>query len=134
VNSTCNACASLTLTDRGSRARRVDLLIILTCKNPSYQRHFRVFMPSDIDPRPISTFRWLISKSFLFFTIFLISFLVYTLQIFILYPAHGRVISMELLRLLVPFNVLTGLIWWNFYKCATTDPGGVPKGWVSRLG
>jgi hypothetical protein len=78
----------------------------------------------------------------------LICFISYTPQIFIIWPWYGRELSMELLALLVPFkyvlifalccsihetfckSISVGILLYNYYLCITTDPGGVPKGWV----
>ncbi|KAI0297589.1 DHHC palmitoyltransferase-domain-containing protein [Multifurca ochricompacta] len=63
------------------------------------------------------------------FTTGLICFISYTPQIFIIWPWYGRELSVELLTLLVPFNILVGILLYNYYLCVTTDPGGVPHGW-----
>ncbi|KAI0067973.1 zf-DHHC-domain-containing protein [Artomyces pyxidatus] len=62
-------------------------------------------------------------------TLSLISFISYSSQIFIIWPWYGREVSIELLTLLVPFNVLVGLLLWNYWLCVLTDPGGVPNNW-----
>lgn len=63
------------------------------------------------------------------FVLCLISFIAYSSQIFVIWPWYGRVWSVELLTLLVPFNVFVGILFWNYYLCVMTDPGTVPPGW-----
>jgi len=62
-------------------------------------------------------------------TTLLIAFIAYSVQVFVIYPWYGSEISVDLLKLLVPFNVLIGLLYLNYFKCVMTDPGGVPHGW-----
>ncbi|KAI0778969.1 zf-DHHC-domain-containing protein [Trametes elegans] len=71
----------------------------------------------------------LTGRLFVFFTTCLIAFIAYSSQIFIIWPWYGRELSVELLELLLPFNVLVGLLLWNYTLCVTTDPGGVPPYW-----
>ncbi|OBZ79551.1 Palmitoyltransferase PFA4, partial [Grifola frondosa] len=75
----------------------------------------------------------LAGRLFVGFTLCLISFIAYSSQIFIIWPWYGRVLSIELLTLLVPFNFLVGMLLWNYYLCVTTDPGGVPRSWRPDL-
>ncbi|KAI0033963.1 zf-DHHC-domain-containing protein [Vararia minispora EC-137] len=63
-------------------------------------------------------------------TLFLIGFIAYSSQIFIIWPWYGRALSIPLLTLLVPFNTLVGLLLWNYWLCVTTNPGTVPDGWA----
>ncbi|KAL1697429.1 DHHC palmitoyltransferase-domain-containing protein [Schizophyllum commune] len=65
-----------------------------------------------------------------FFTVCLISFIAYTVQIFVIWPWYGRVLSVELLQLLLPFNFLVGVLFYNYAQCVLVDPGRVPRGWV----
>ncbi|KAF9516559.1 hypothetical protein BS47DRAFT_1371685 [Hydnum rufescens UP504] len=62
----------------------------------------------------------LLGRVWVGFTTLLISFIAYTSQIFL---------SMPLLAALVPFNILLGLLFWNYFSTVRTDPGGVPKNW-----
>ncbi|KAF8921983.1 DHHC palmitoyltransferase-domain-containing protein [Mucidula mucida] len=62
-------------------------------------------------------------------TVLLICFISYSSQIFIIWPWYGRVLSVELITLLVPFNLLVGMLFWNYFLCVYTDPGGVPDDW-----
>ncbi|KAI0640069.1 palmitoyltransferase PFA4 [Trametes polyzona] len=71
----------------------------------------------------------LTGRLFVFFTTCLIAFIAYSSQIFIIWPWYGSVLSIELLELLVPFNILVGLLLWNYSLCVRTDPGGVPPNW-----
>ncbi|KAI0673782.1 zf-DHHC-domain-containing protein [Trametes maxima] len=71
----------------------------------------------------------LTGRLFVLFTTLLIAFIAYSSQIFIIWPWYGREFSVELLELLLPFNVLVGLLLWNYSLCVTTDPGGVPHNW-----
>ncbi|KAI0756348.1 zf-DHHC-domain-containing protein [Daedaleopsis nitida] len=71
----------------------------------------------------------LTGRLFVFFTTLLISFIAYSSQIFVIWPWYGREFSVELLQLLVPFNVLVGLLFWNYRLCIITDPGTVPPTW-----
>ncbi|KAJ3994123.1 zf-DHHC-domain-containing protein [Lentinula boryana] len=63
------------------------------------------------------------------FVLLLISFIAYSSQIFVIWPWYGRVVSVELLVLLVPFNMLVGMLLWNYFFSVTVDPGRVPQGW-----
>ncbi|KAG2350756.1 zf-DHHC-domain-containing protein [Suillus weaverae] len=63
------------------------------------------------------------------FVLFLILFPVLTCQIYIIWPWYGRELSVELITLLLPFNVLAVSLLWNYYLCIVTDPGEVPDGW-----
>ncbi|KAH0838061.1 DHHC palmitoyltransferase-domain-containing protein [Lanmaoa asiatica] len=63
------------------------------------------------------------------FVLFLILFPVLTSQVFIIWPWYGREWTVELITLLVPFNVLALMLLWNYYLCIFTDPGRVPNGW-----
>ncbi|KAL7285081.1 hypothetical protein ACG7TL_000173 [Trametes sanguinea] len=71
----------------------------------------------------------LTGRLFVFFTTCLIAFIAYSSQIFIIWPWYGRVFSLELLELLLPFNILVALLLWNYALCVNTDPGGVPPHW-----
>ena len=76
----------------------------------------------------------LLGRFFVFFTIILISFNGYSSQIFIIWPWYGREVSVDLLKLTVPFNyvfsislvcieswsepgrsLLLAMLWWNYY-------------------
>ncbi|KAF7784158.1 hypothetical protein Agabi119p4_323 [Agaricus bisporus var. burnettii] len=63
------------------------------------------------------------------FVLSLISFIAYSSQIFVIWPWYGRELSVELITLLLPFNILVGLLFWNYYLCVNTDPGIVPESW-----
>ncbi|OAX40056.1 zf-DHHC-domain-containing protein [Rhizopogon vinicolor AM-OR11-026] len=63
------------------------------------------------------------------FVLFLILFPILTSQIFIIWPWYGRELSVDLITLLFPFNVLAGMLLWNYYLCIFTDPGRVPDAW-----
>ena len=80
------------------------------------------------------------------FTVSLISFISFSSQIFIVWPWYGREISIDLLKLLVPFkyvlelcfreltrSALIFMVFYNYRLCVKTPPGGVPAGWVSSL-
>ncbi|KAI0275196.1 DHHC palmitoyltransferase-domain-containing protein [Gloeopeniophorella convolvens] len=67
------------------------------------------------------------------FTTGLICFISYTPQIFIIWPWYGREVSVELLNLLIPFNILVGVLLYNYYLCVTTNPGAVPHNWEPDL-
>ncbi|EST07600.2 Zinc finger, DHHC-type, palmitoyltransferase [Kalmanozyma brasiliensis GHG001] len=65
-------------------------------------------------------------------TTLLISILGYTSQLFIMLPYYHKTPSFTLptlLSVLIPFNLGLGLIFYNYYLCVTTDPGGVSSGW-----
>lgn len=91
------------------------------------------------------------------FTISLISFIAYSSQIFVIWPWYGSALSIDLLKLLVPFkcvcpssflprisarcgradrltqgSLLVFMIFWNYRLCVKTAPGAVPQGWVSE--
>ncbi|TFK56613.1 palmitoyltransferase PFA4 [Heliocybe sulcata] len=72
----------------------------------------------------------LLGRLFVGFTLCLICFIAYTPQVFIIWPWYGRELSVSLLYLLVPFNVLVGMLLWNYALCVRTDPGSVPQSWV----
>ena len=62
----------------------------------------------------------------------LICFLWITPQLFIIIPAYAaEPDSSSLLLVLGPFNVLLLLLLYNYFLCVKTDPGGVPREWVS---
>ncbi|KIK94149.1 hypothetical protein PAXRUDRAFT_828289 [Paxillus rubicundulus Ve08.2h10] len=63
------------------------------------------------------------------FVLFLILFPVLTSQAFIIWPWYGREWSVDLIILLVPFNILASMLLANYYLCIVTDPGRVPDGW-----
>ncbi|KAJ7651630.1 zf-DHHC-domain-containing protein [Mycena polygramma] len=63
------------------------------------------------------------------FVLLLICFIAYSSQIFIIWPWYGRAISVQLLSLLVPFNILVGMLLWNYFLSVVTDPGHVPETW-----
>ncbi|EDR15221.1 uncharacterized protein LACBIDRAFT_145895, partial [Laccaria bicolor S238N-H82] len=63
------------------------------------------------------------------FVLCLICFIAYSSQIFIIWPWYGGVLSVELLTLLLPFNVLVLILLWNYWLCVVTDPGRVPDSW-----
>ncbi|KAH9958987.1 zf-DHHC-domain-containing protein [Russula dissimulans] len=67
------------------------------------------------------------------FTTALIFFISYTPQIFIIWPWYGRELSVELLILLVPFNISVGILLYNYYLCVATDPGSVPHDWAPEF-
>nr|XP_019042469.1 palmitoyltransferase PFA4 [Kwoniella bestiolae CBS 10118]OCF21399.1 palmitoyltransferase PFA4 [Kwoniella bestiolae CBS 10118] len=66
-------------------------------------------------------------------TSLLISFISFSSQIFVIWPWYGRVASVDLLRLLVPFNFCVFMVFWNYRLCVITPPGGVPTGWRPNL-
>lgn len=68
------------------------------------------------------------------FVLFLILFPVLTSQIFIVWPWYGRTWTVDLIYLLLPFNVVSVMLLWNYYLCIFTDPGGVPDGWEPDIG
>lgn len=63
------------------------------------------------------------------FVLLLISFIAYSSQLFIILPWYGNELSVDLIMLVGPFNVLVGMLFWNYFLCVLTDPGGVPKSW-----
>ncbi|CAE7190122.1 unnamed protein product [Rhizoctonia solani] len=75
----------------------------------------------------------LIGRIWVGFTLSLISFISYSSQIFIIWPWYGRTLSIPLLKLLVPFNILVGMVFWNYIWTVRTDPGTVPKSWKPDL-
>ncbi|KAJ1302776.1 hypothetical protein OPQ81_003084 [Rhizoctonia solani] len=75
----------------------------------------------------------LVGRLWVGFTLSLISFISYSSQIFIIWPWYGRTLSIPLLKLLVPFNILVGMVFWNYIWTVRTDPGTVPKSWKPDL-
>ncbi|EMD32570.1 hypothetical protein CERSUDRAFT_58434 [Gelatoporia subvermispora B] len=71
----------------------------------------------------------LTGRLFVGFTTALICFISYSPQIFVIWPWYGSELSVELLSLLIPFNILVGMLLWNYYLSVVTDPGGVPPSW-----
>lgn len=63
-------------------------------------------------------------------TLSLISFIGFSSQLFIVLPAIDS--TAQRLKLLIPFNLLLVMLYWNYFLTASTDPGAVPKGWVSH--
>ncbi|RDB28498.1 Palmitoyltransferase PFA4 [Hypsizygus marmoreus] len=63
------------------------------------------------------------------FVLCLICFIAYSSQIFIIWPWYGRELSIELITLLLPFNLLVAMLLWNYFLCIVTDPGHVPEHW-----
>lgn len=75
-------------------------------------------------------------KVWVFGTICLITFLVFSLQITIIIPhflyhlpLRREDAILKLCKILVPFNIGALGIYWNYYNCVSMDPGGIPKGW-----
>lgn len=63
--------------------------------------------------------------------VLLISFIGFTSQIWVVFPAgRYRFSDPELLRVLLPFNALLVGVFGNYALTVRTDPGRVPKGWV----
>ncbi|EJU02573.1 zf-DHHC-domain-containing protein [Dacryopinax primogenitus] len=67
-------------------------------------------------------------------TCFLIAFIAYSSQLFVFYPWYGYTVSVDFIWAMLPFNILVGLIWWNYYLVVWTDPGRIPDGWVPQTG
>ncbi|PFH52267.1 hypothetical protein AMATHDRAFT_140409 [Amanita thiersii Skay4041] len=63
------------------------------------------------------------------FVLSLISFIAYSSQIFIIWPWYHSTLSVDLIMLLLPFNILVGMLLWNYYLSVTIDPGRVPVNW-----
>ncbi|WWC89794.1 uncharacterized protein L201_004720 [Kwoniella dendrophila CBS 6074] len=66
-------------------------------------------------------------------TSLLISFISFSSQIFVVWQWYGRELSVDLLKLLVPFNFCVFMVFWNYRLCVITPPGGVPNGWRPNL-
>ncbi|KAG8931930.1 Palmitoyltransferase [Tulasnella sp. 418] len=64
----------------------------------------------------------------------LIGFIAYTSQIFIIWPWYGREFSVELLKLIGPFNILVLMVYWNYFLTVRTDPGRVSPSWKPDFG
>lgn len=79
----------------------------------------------------------------------LIAHIAYTSQIFIIWPWYGREFTIELVQLLLPFkyvrvfqvlahfdrifdSLIVAFLYWNYFLCVYTDPGLVPRDWVSN--
>ncbi|CDS04752.1 hypothetical protein LRAMOSA07282 [Lichtheimia ramosa] len=58
----------------------------------------------------------------------LIATIAYSSQLFILLPAMEWW-SPTAAKLLIPFNLLVLMVYYNYYLACTTDPGRVPSGW-----
>lgn len=59
----------------------------------------------------------------------LISTIAYTSQLFIILPALEWSYA-ESVKLLLPFNLLVLMVFYNYYLACATDPGRIPDGWV----
>ncbi|PWN32432.1 zf-DHHC-domain-containing protein [Meira miltonrushii] len=75
-------------------------------------------------------------QAWVFGTVCLITFLVFSLQITIIIPHFLYQLPLrredaiwKLCKVLVPFNIGALGIYWNYYNCVSMDPGGIPKGW-----
>ncbi|WWC60858.1 uncharacterized protein I303_103434 [Kwoniella dejecticola CBS 10117] len=66
-------------------------------------------------------------------TSLLISFISFSSQIFVVWPWYGREVSVDLLKLLLPFNFCVFMVFWNYRLCVITPPGGVPTGYRPNL-
>ncbi|WVQ78513.1 hypothetical protein IAT38_000599 [Cryptococcus sp. DSM 104549] len=66
-------------------------------------------------------------------TVLLISFISFSSQIMVVWPWYGREMSVDLLKLLGPFNALVFMVFWNYRLCVVTLPGGVPSGWRPNM-
>jgi palmitoyltransferase len=67
-------------------------------------------------------------KVFVVTVLSLICFIAYSPQFFI----YLRVYEFsEIIYLLVPFNLLIFMVFYNYYLAVTTDPGKIPPNWVS---
>lgn len=62
----------------------------------------------------------------------LIATIAYSSQLFILLPAMEWW-SPTAAKLLIPFNLLVLMVYYNYYLACTTDPGKVPNGWVNTI-
>lgn len=78
-------------------------------------------------PRPPQTFA---GKVWVTGVTLLIAFIAYTSQIFIIWPWYGREVTVELLVLIGPFNLMVAFLYWNYFLCVYTDPGTPPADWV----
>ncbi|KDQ15704.1 hypothetical protein BOTBODRAFT_285774 [Botryobasidium botryosum FD-172 SS1] len=78
--------------------------------------------------------RRLAGRLWVTFTSLLIAFIAYTSQIFVFWPWYGREFSVEFLIAVGPFNVLVGLLYWNYFLTVRTDAGRVPDNWKPDLG
>ncbi|ORY79295.1 DHHC palmitoyltransferase-domain-containing protein [Leucosporidium creatinivorum] len=63
-------------------------------------------------------------------TLLLISFIGFSSQLWIIWPSYHSRLSRQLLELLVPFNFLLSLLFYNYYLCVVTNPGNVPQNWT----
>ncbi|EMD34715.1 hypothetical protein CERSUDRAFT_116907 [Gelatoporia subvermispora B] len=63
----------------------------------------------------------------------LICFISYSPQIFVVWPWYGSELSTELLSLIIPFNILVGMLLWNYCLSVVTDPGRIPPSWEPDL-
>lgn len=61
----------------------------------------------------------------------LISFIALSSQYFFLIPSVRNESLLSQLKSLAPFNILVGLVFYNYYLAVSTDPGRVPSAWVS---
>ncbi|KAK4687748.1 hypothetical protein P7C73_g2362, partial [Tremellales sp. Uapishka_1] len=66
-------------------------------------------------------------------TLSLISFISFSSQIFVVWPQYGRTLSIELIKVLLPFNLFIFMVFWNYRLCVITPPGSVPPGWRPNL-
>ncbi|KIJ53486.1 hypothetical protein M422DRAFT_154773 [Sphaerobolus stellatus SS14] len=71
----------------------------------------------------------IIGRVWVTFTSLLIGFIAFSVQIFVIWPWYGSELSIDILKLLGPFNALIGMLYWNYFMAVRTDPGGVPLNW-----
>ena len=98
---------------------------------------------------PLFSMGRLTGRLFVAGTTCLICFITFSPQIFVIWPWYGRVFSVELIELLLPFkyvlfsyridsslilvtSILVGLLLWNYRLCVITNPGQVPPTWVCQ--
>ncbi|CAJ0834210.1 553_t:CDS:2 [Entrophospora sp. SA101] len=66
------------------------------------------------------------------------SFLNKRFQVWMEYPICTKLfcrkegLNAQSLNVLIPFNIMVVMIFWNYYLTCTTDPGGVPKDWKPK--
>lgn len=68
-------------------------------------------------------------KVFVVGVVLLIAFIAYSSQLVLFIPAYGGW-NYTSLTMLLPLNLLVGMVFYNYYLSVTTDPGKIPVHWV----
>ena len=68
-------------------------------------------------------------KVFVVGVVLLIAFIAYSSQLVLFIAAYGGW-NYTSLTMLLPLNLLVGMVFYNYYLSVTTEPGKIPVDWV----